>query len=595
MRRVEFARRDNLEKGGYQAMEVKKSYLVAGTGGLVNLLYWGYETVEYGLSRLEEHFSTSPLEHLVILSFIPTSVLVGRLLTTVEEHTARLDETNEKLRRDLAERRKVEERLKESEKRYRNLVETMHEFVSELDLDGTIRFVNKPFAEGTGYRAEELNGSNFFSYLHPDDLPSSTDHCKKLQEDLEPIRNCEYRFRRKDGTYLNLVTNGDPLLDPDGNLIGVLQVSFNITERKRAEKKLKESYDFLQTIIDGVAEPIMVIGADYRVKLMNTAAKDLSGRAEPALCHEISHHSGKPCTGIGHPCPLEKVRDSGKPVRVVHEHYGPDGKVRYIEIVASPLWDRDGNFDGIIESQHDITDRKLAEDEIKRYAMKLEESNHLKDLFTDVLRHDLINPLQISRMYLDQLKEKGGLSKDVLDYLEVLEENTDRSINLLENAATYAKLETTDELDVEKLDLLTLLEYAIAELKPLLGDDVARIVIKGSGEHVITGSLMMGLVFTNLISNAIKYSPEDTRIETGISEEEDTYTVYVKDWGEGVPDEYKKAVFERFKRKTSGGVIGSGLGLAIAKRIVELHGGRIWVEDNPEGGSIFYVRLPKEG
>ncbi|NOZ77097.1 MAG: HAMP domain-containing histidine kinase, partial [Euryarchaeota archaeon] len=111
----------------------------------------------------------------------------------------------------------------------------------------------------------------------------------------------------------------------------------------------------------------------------------------------------------------------------------------------------------------------------------------------------------------------------------------------------------------------------------------------------LVNPLMMEDVFSNLISNAVKYSPEGSRIEVGILDKDTDWQIYVKDWGVGIPEEFKDRLFTRFERFNREGVKGTGLGLAIAKRIVDLHGGRIWVEDNPEGGSIFHVRVPKGG
>ncbi len=144
---------------------------------------------------------------------------------------------------------------------------------------------------------------------------------------------------------------------------------------QEVEKALKAARAFEQSIIDGVAEPIMVIGTDYGVRLMNRAAQEFStgpeGTAEPALCYRISHQRAAPCSGLEHPCPLEKVRQLGKPVTVVHQHYQSDGQPRFVEVIASPLLGPDGSFQGIIESIRDITDRRLAEEELQQYAERL--------------------------------------------------------------------------------------------------------------------------------------------------------------------------------------------------------------------------------
>lgn len=130
-----------------------------------------------------------------------------------------------------------------------------------------------------------------------------------------------------------------------------------------------------QLIIDGVAEPIMVIGTDYRVRLMNRAAREFSSAGakapQPTLCYQVSHRRSEPCDGIEHPCPLEQVRQSGQPVTVVHQHYQANGELRYVEVIASPLWGADGTFEGIIESVRDITQRKRDEEALQQYAERL--------------------------------------------------------------------------------------------------------------------------------------------------------------------------------------------------------------------------------
>jgi signal transduction histidine kinase len=124
-----------------------------------------------------------------------------------------------------------------------------------------------------------------------------------------------------------------------------------------------------QKIIDGLAEPIMVIGTGYQLQLINRAAREFASGAadasEPSLCYQVSHHRDTPCDGTEHPCPLEQVRQSGQPVTVVHQHYQADGELRIVEVLASPLWGEDGSLQGIVESNRDITERKRAEEALR--------------------------------------------------------------------------------------------------------------------------------------------------------------------------------------------------------------------------------------
>lgn len=245
--------------------------------------------------------------------------------------------------------------------------------------------------------------------------------------------------------------------------------------------------------------------------------------------------------------------------------------------------------------KQDIDRRETVEKTLETYAEQLEEANRLKDLFTDIMRHDLMNPLQVIDISQHQLKEeKEKLSEEAQVYLKGLEDASGRAIKLVEDASTYGKLETLDKLDFETLDLLTIIKQALSGIKPIFGEDTSRIMITSLGKYSVRGDpKVTELVFTNLLSNAMKYSQKGTKVEVGITEDKDYYKVHVKDRGEGISNEYKQSIFNRYDRGERGGVRGTGLGLAIAKRIVELHEGRIWVEDNPKGGSIFYVSLPK--
>ena len=153
------------------------------------------------------------------------------------------------------------------------------------------------------------------------------------------------------------------------------EVEAKVGELKQSQDRLQTAYAFLQSVVDGVAEPIMVIGTDYHITLMNRAAREFwSGPAdspEPPLCHVLSHQCATPCSGIEHPCPLEEVRRSGQPLTVVHEHYQASGERRFVEIVAAPLLGPDGAFRGIVEAARDITHRLTAEQKAGDEAQEL--------------------------------------------------------------------------------------------------------------------------------------------------------------------------------------------------------------------------------
>lgn len=170
---------------------------------------------------------------------------------------------------DISEQRNAEIIMRESEKRYRGLVETMHEFVSELDLTGRLRFVNRTFQVSTGYERSELIGKNLLDFVHPEDRDQFTKKCLELVQSRSSIRNCEFRLRKRDGSYFHLLTNADPIYSSQETLEGILQVSFDITERKGIESSMQmlievlvnasEAEDLHQVISSSI-ENICVIG-----------------------------------------------------------------------------------------------------------------------------------------------------------------------------------------------------------------------------------------------------------------------------------------------------------------------------------------------
>ncbi len=237
-------------------------------------------------------------------------------------------------------------------------------------------------------------------------------------------------------------------------------------------------------------------------------------------------------------------------------------------------------------------ERHRAEEALKKYAEQLEEANRLKDLFTDIMSHDLLNPAGVIANVLELMKD-WELDEEQEEMVGILQESTKQIIGMIENASAYEKLESAEKLEVERLDLNEVFKSVMSNLKLSLEKRNMKLEYLPKGEYYATLSSIIENVFYNLLSNAIKYSPEGKKIEVDIIDEDDYFKIYFKDWGHGISDKDKARLFTRFQRVDKKGVKGSGLGLAIVKRAVELHRGKVWVEDNPEGGSIFYVKIPK--
>jgi signal transduction histidine kinase len=238
--------------------------------------------------------------------------------------------------------------------------------------------------------------------------------------------------------------------------------------------------------------------------------------------------------------------------------------------------------------------RSEAEGAITTYAARLEESNRLKDLFTDIMRHDLMNPTGVVACYAEFILERST-DETISGHAGKIRRCAGRLEQMIRSASQFSRLQDLEQIEVERLDLGDLVQESIRDLDDACREAGVDVRCRPRGEFPVQANPMIGDVFTNLLSNALKYARDGRKVEVDIQGDGAAWVVAVKDFGAGIPDEDKGRVFGRFERLHKEGVQGSGLGLAIAHLLVELHGGRIWVEDNPAGGAVFKVGIPKDG
>lgn len=378
--------------------------------------------------------------------------------------------------------------------------------------------------------------------------------------------------------------------------IGELASSFNkmVQQLGESQSALRVSEERFRSVAQSANDAIISADGSDKIMSWNKGAQTIFGYAEEEAL-------GKSLTILiperyreAHQKGVERVVSTGES-RVIGktvELHGlrKDGSEFPLELSLSSWKTKEGIFfTGIIR---DITERRRAEEELKTYAAKLEDANSLKELFTDVMRHDLLNPAGVIKNFAELLI---GDAKDENQKKIALsiKRNSDKLIGMIEDASMLAKLESAEKLESGKRDLNEILKSVIESFQLQLQEKRMKLEHLAKSECPAMVNQSIENVFTNLLSNAIKYSPEGGKIETNILDEGKMYRIYVKDWGYGIRDEDKHRIFNRFQRADKWGVKGTGLGLSIAKRVVELHGGRVWVEDNAEGGSIFYVELPK--
>ncbi|HYW80518.1 MAG TPA: response regulator [Thermoguttaceae bacterium] len=364
-------------------------------------------------------------------------------------------------------------------------------------------------------------------------------------------------------------------------------------------KELKASRSFLQTVIDAMPEVTMVIDRDFRVLMVNRAAVEAAGGKDPQTsclaCYEVSHRSQVPCgQKETDPCPLEAVFSTKQPVTVDHLHYDNEGRKIFVEVQAAPIFDETGEVVQIVEACRDVTDRVMAQREREKALAELKTRNAELEQFAYTVSHDLKSPLITINGFL-------GLVQEDIEKRDFAE--TNENIARVVNATKKMHHLLDDVLELSRIGRIVNppVDVPMAELAHSALDALAGRIAQKDVQVDIAADLpvlygdrfRLEEVFQNLIENALKYTGDqlEPRIEIGArcDGEEDVY--YVRDNGQGIDPRFHDRIFGLFD-KLAPNSDGTGIGLALAKRIVEVHGGRIWVEsEGTDRGSTFCFTL----
>jgi PAS domain S-box-containing protein len=463
-----------------------------------------------------------------------------------------------------------------------NIVEAIRFGMIIVGRDRVVRFANPAALSMMGLSDE---GAIVGKLCHKSICPAEEGRCPIL--DLgQKVDVSEKFLLDKDGASLPILKTVTPI-----NLEGeevLLETFVDIRDQKNAQAEAAKTRAFLQSVIDGAADPIMVIGMDYSVSLMNRAALRLSSYTESASdnikCYQLSHGLDKPCSSEeGHECPLEEVKKTRASTTVVHKHMGPGGHDVWMEITASPMFDEKGDVASVIESSRDITDRKNIEKQ--------------RSDFYAMVTHDLRGSLTTILGYSELLaSEKAScLDTQAKDMLTGIQRSAGRLNSMVDSYLTFTKLEDGHaQISKGPVDAGSLLQEAAAEYAKLadgkgLGFDT---VIEDGLPKVNLDAVYVQRAISNLIENAINYTPSGGRItigaKKGAAADGSRLVIYVSDTGPGVPEQEREKIFDKYYRSSRvHGVKGSGLGLAVVKAVVEAHGGSIELDCPPGGGSTF--------
>ena len=401
----------------------------------------------------------------------------------------------------------------------------------------------------------------------------------------------------------------NPMIDSLNNVTGFTVFVTNITDRKLAEKAIKESEEKYRTLTDNMILGQVLHAADTSIIFSNPAASEILGLSDGQMYGKKAiDPQWKFVKEDKSDMPLEEY-----PVNIVIStkeklaNYTlgikhPDRDyITWVMVNAVPIINKEKKLEYVSITFSDITDAKKAENELLVAKARAEESDRLKTAFLANMSHEIRTPMNGILGFAELLKEPNLSGEKQQRYISIIEKGGARMLNIINDIVSISKIESGQvEVHIKESNVNDQIEYIYTFFKPEIeGKDMQfsfknslsskKSIIKTDREKVYS-------ILSNLIKNAIKYSKQGS-IEFGYIKKDSFLEFYVKDTGIGVPKERQEAIFKRFIQADiadKNAYQGAGLGLSISKAYVEMLGGKIWVESEEGSGSCFYFTLPYE-
>jgi PAS domain S-box-containing protein len=485
---------------------------------------------------------------------------------------------------DITARKKAQESLKESEQRWATTLESIGDAVIATDTAGKITFINSVAENLTGWTLMEALGKPVeavFKIINEQTRQTvESPVAKVIRTGLVVGLANHTSLVRKDGTEIPIDDSGAPITTEGGKVSGVVLVFRDVTMRRKAEQNVQLLADQWQLTFDSITDLVSIQDNDFNLVRVNKAYLDTVKMSAAEVigrkCYEIMHGLKCPLAGCPHQLTLQTHAVS------VAEYFEPKLGI-YVEASTSPIFEKNGNIVGSVHITKDITERK-----------KIEE---LKDDFIGMVSHELRTPLTIitGAVHTAMLEglpedERDMLLKDAAVGAESL---GDILSNLLELSRFQARRLA---LASETVNVRNAINEVVEQLKRKSN---AHQLVNEAPEGITlqADKVRIERILHNLMENAIKYSPEGGDIRITARQDDGAVLVGVFDQGIGISAADQTRLFQPFERleKLTDGIKGLGLGLVVCRRLVEAHGGRMWVESEEGKGSAFYFSLPMRG
>jgi PAS domain S-box-containing protein len=510
---------------------------------------------------------------------------------------------------DITERKRAGEALRHEQTLMTALMDNVPDAVYFKDAASHFLRANRALSRKLGLsNPDQIVGkadADFFTREHARQALADE---REIVRTGQPLLNAEEKETWPDGTITWVMTTKLPLRDAAGRIIGTCGISRDVTERKRAEETVRESQALYHSFVEQLPIGVFRKDREGRFVLVNPefcrfkdmTAADFLGKSprEVAAVEAVKQGVAGSATkyaalGVEH---HEQIMQTGKPIEVIEEYAKADGTKQFLRVIKLPVLGPSGKIIGTQGIQFDITERKRAEEALEQSSRELQERNDELARFTYTASHDLKSPLVTVKAFLGYL-EQDTLNQDteaIKKDRQYIYTAVDKMTRLLDELLDLARVGHKMNPPVE-VPLQVVVKDAL--------DMVAGWIIQHGVEVVVTKEPIMLCgdrtrlveVFQNLVDNAIKFMGDQPapRVEIGVEKAGDEHVFFVRDNGMGIDPRYQPKVFGLFEKYDPASK-GTGIGLALVKRIVEVHGGKIWVESAGIGkGTTFRFTLAK--
>ncbi|MFP3860906.1 MAG: PAS domain S-box protein [Bacteroidales bacterium] len=474
------------------------------------------------------------------------------------------------------------------QKEYKELINKMHEMVFVVGKDGKFKEVNESALNILGYSKTE------FLSIGPADIDLNLEELNVDEYMKSPVQQMyETRYKAKNGSVISVEISNSPISYRGEQ--SVLNIARDITSRKQSEAQLR----LLSRAIAQSPVSVVITDAGGAIEYVNPKYTEVTGYkldeivgSDPGVL-KSGYHSK-----VFYKSLWETIL-SGKDWHGEFRNKKKNGELLWESAIISPIIDDNGNITHFVEVKEDITEKKKMIEDLKFAKEKAEESDKLKTAFVQNISHEVRTPMNGIMGFIDLLESSSKLQDKQMEFIEMIRYSGNRLLNLINDLVEISLIESgetkvyNDKASVNDV-VKRLYEQFLPEAEKKGIDFQYQTGLSHNHSVIEIDETKLERILRDLIDNAIKFTNKGT-IRFGYTLDGDVLQFYVKDTGIGIPEDIKEVIFDSFRQADSTitrPYEGSGLGLAIAKAYVIMLGGQIWVDSEPEKGSVFYFTLP---